>query len=210
MPTAGGGKVVTRLIAAGALALASWALQAATVVVAVDVRGGTCRPAPQVTLFSVDGRERASAMVVGGMARLSPGDASGTAPRYLLADCRAYYVAGQRVELGRVGSYRIRLDRAVPPQHRGHGDGVHVRVEDGEGRGPLAGVRVYWLFDDGSEAGDATTDDRGRARLPTFPDQRLPRFILADAGARGYQITGQPVRLWFDDYVLLLRSVTPF
>lgn len=202
--------VVTRLIALFALVLGGLVTQRGPIHVAVDVRGGTCRPAPEVTLFAADGRDLATAMAAGGTASVARVDGLMSPPRYLLADCRAYYVAGHRVAPDSEGAYRIRLDRAVPPQHRGHADGVHVRVEDGDGRGTVPGVRVYWVFDDGREAGEAMTDEGGRATLPMTSDNRLPRWVLADAVARGYQITGQHVRLGFDDYVLLLRPVTPF
>lgn len=201
---------MTRLPATCAVVLAWLVAQATPILVAVDVRGGTCRPAPEVTLFGADGRELATAIVSGALASLPRVEAWSAPPRYLLADCRAYYVAGHRLTPASDGPFRIRLDRAVPPQHRGHADGVHVRVEDGEGRGPLAGVRVYWVLDDGRESGEAITDAVGRARLPMFSDHRLPRFVLADAGAPGYQITGQHVRPWFDEYVLVLRPATPF
>jgi hypothetical protein len=180
------------------------AIPAAPSRVVVNVRGGTCRPEPVVGWFATDGRELVSVGVPADGATLPPPDSTAH-PAYLLADCRSYYLAGSRWAGEPDPSYRITLDRAVPPRQMGHGNRVRVLVQDGGSGEPVPGARVFWVGRDERDAPAREADAQGIAWLPAPTPSALPRFLLADASDRGYQITGQHYRLYFDQYVIVLR-----
>lgn len=172
--------------------------------VAVDVRGGQCRPEPVVGWFAADGRELVSVGVPPGGATLPP---SGSTDRgaYLLADCRSYYLAGFAWTGTTAASYRIALDRAVPPRQMGHGSRIRVLVQDGESGEPVGGATVFWVGERQRDQAAVQADPSGVAWLSSPSSTPLPRFLLVDASDRGYQLTGQHYRLYFDQYVIVLR-----
>jgi hypothetical protein len=126
-------------------------------------------------------------------------------PAYLLADCRSYYLAGFTGSGTTAASYRIALDRAVPPRQIGHGNRIRVLVQDGENGEPVGGARVFWVGEHQRDLPAVQADLAGVAWLPSPASAPPPRFLLVDASDRGYQLTGQYYRLYFDQYVIVLR-----